>query len=241
MGHFGTKLSSPSASSSVTLSAKTAPSPVSPRMSSLRPIPARRASADRISFGLPKLSPAEERIFDGLGFTPSRPLSTMSFMSNASSLSRGPSYRSAASALGSTAEHADEDAPLDPDPNQAQVPLPRLAMPPPDLQLDPTTASLDLASPTVRTPTTVPTMHYEPPTPPVNRPDPLSDTGRLQSPPRHVSTPDSGRGERSLQSSVRSQHSQQSDKSVQSKKSDDAGEGWRGEKVLYQCVAVADL
>jgi hypothetical protein len=26
-----------------------------------------------------------------------------------------------------------------------------------------------------------------------------------------------------------------------SKRSDDAGEGWRGEKVLYQCVAVAEL
>lgn len=207
--------------------------------SSLRPIPTRRTSADRMSFGLPKLSPAEERIFDGLGFTPSsRPVSM---------LSRGPSFRSAASALGSVSvseeghEPIQEESPglyeqpQSPRRSPAQVPLPRMSMPPPSIPIPANTQLLDISSPV--TPTgamipgvTVPTMKYEPPTPPVH------NASRVESLRVETISPSP-----SMSMSMTDTASILSKGSKSSKRSDDAGEGWRGETVLYQCVAVAEL
>jgi hypothetical protein len=71
-------------------------------------------------------------------------------------------------------------------------------------------------------------MRYEPPTPPV-RPEPRVEALRVET----ISPSPSMTTSMADTVSVKSRGS--------SKRSDDAGEGWRGEKVLYQCVAVAEL
>lgn len=223
--------------------------PVSPKNASLRPIPVQRRSADRMSFGLPRLSPAEERVFEGLGFTPtSRP---------ASMLSRGPSFRSAASALGtsSNAQSVEDDGDVTVKYGLERVTSGEEVVPAAAaaaggsmsaLQRISTSPSVngegaerktegvvDLNTPSAE----IPQVVSFPPTPPVIG----HSNGDIPTPPGVEDVFTHSPTDVDRRAASRDRTSYRKSRPSTQVQDDDAGEGWRGEKVLYQCVAVADL